>query len=670
MIDMKKSFIIILLLSLLSQHELLQAQPLDKKVLMHVSNEKVTVKEFMDVFTKNNVQNELIDKKSIDEYLELFVNYKLKVQEAKAQKLDTAASFVNELAGYRKQLAKPYFTDPAVTEQLVREAYDRMLWDIRASHILIMVDKNAPADDTLKAWNKAMDLRNKALAGANFGQLAAEYSDDPSARDREAIPNQRSFRPGNKGDLGYFNVFDMVYPFESGAYNTPVGEVSMPLRSDFGYHLIKVDSRTPASGQIEAAHIYFSVSPEAGEEEIAEKKQKADYVYNKILEGMSFEEAVKEYSEDRGSAMRDGMLSKFAVNRIVPEFVAAVKNMQPGQISAPVRTIYGWHIIKLHGMEKPGTFEDEAPRLRERVSRDNRAQLSEEAVIRRIKNEAGYKLNDKNINQFIASLDSTLIQGTFSAKAFENNKTPLFKLGKSQFTIEQFAKHIENAQVPQQNMRPEVYGTQLFNEFVTKTVLDYEDARLEKRYPEFAALMKEYHDGILLFELMDRMVWTKAVKDTLGLLAFYDDNKQNYMWKDRVAATLVTVNAADELELVEKIVREAGNEEQLRLAIQESELKSVRIQPGKFEKGDNRHVDQTSWVAGNIGRFDSEADRNTVFVRINELIPSQPKALEEARGIITSDYQNQLEKLWVEELRAKYPVKVNKKVLNQLKSSY
>ncbi|MCE1201153.1 MAG: peptidylprolyl isomerase [Bacteroidia bacterium] len=668
---MKKSFSFILLLLFLSLTGALSAQQsLDKKVLMQVGNEKVTVKEFMDVFTKNNVQNELIDKKSIDEYLELFINYKLKVQEARAQKLDTAASFVNELSGYRKQLAKPYFTDPDVTEQLVREAYDRMLWDIRASHILIMVDKNAPAEDTLKAWNKAMDLRNKALAGADFGQLAAEYSDDPSARDREAIPNQRSFRPGNKGDLGFFNVFDMVYPFESGAYNTPVGQVSMPLRSDFGYHLIKVESRTPASGQIEAAHIYFAVNPEAGEEELADKKQKADFVYKKILDGMSFEEAVKEYSEDRGSAMRDGMLSKFAVNRIVPEFVAAIKKMQPGEVSAPVRTIYGWHIIKLHGMEKPGTFEDEAPRLRERVSRDNRAQLSEEAVIRRIKTEAGYKLNDKNLNQFIASLDSTLIQGSFSAKPFENSKTPLFKLGKNQYTLAQFTKHIEDAQVPQQNLRPEVYGTQLFNEFVTKTVLDYEDARLEKRYPEFAALMKEYHDGILLFELMDRMVWTKAVKDTLGLQAFYDENKQNYMWKDRVAATIITVNAADEVAAVEKIVREANGEEQLRLAIQESELKNVRIQPGRFEQGDNRYVDQTTWAVGSVGRFDSEADRNTVFVRINELIPAHPKALEEARGIITSDYQNQLEKLWVDELRAKYPVRVNKKVLAQLKARY
>lgn len=668
---MKKTLGFILLLSLISfQSQLFAQNKLDNKVLLQVGKEKVTVKEFLDVFTKNNVQNELIDKKSIDEYLDMFINYKLKVQEAKVLKLDTASSFVNELAGYRKQLAKPYFTDPQVTEQLVQEAYERLKWDIRASHILIMVDKNAPAEDTLRAWSKVMDLRHKALEGADFGALAVEYSDDPSARDREAIPNQRSFRPGNKGDLGFFNVFDMVYPFESGAYNTPVGQVSMPLRSDFGYHLIKVHSRTPACGQIEAAHIYFSVTPDASEDEKADKKRKADFVYNKILEGMSFEEAVKEYSEDRGSASRDGMLSKFTVNRIVPEFVEAIKKMNPGEVSAPVRTIYGWHIIKLHGLEKPGTFEEEAPKLRERVNRDNRAQLSEEAVIRRIKNENGFKVNDNALNPFIESLDSTLTQGSFRAKAFALNKTPLFKLGKTQFTIADLARYMEDAQMPQQNIRPAVYGTQLYNEFVKKTVLDYEDSRLEKRHPEFAALMKEYHDGILLFELMDRMVWSKAVKDTLGLQAFYDENKHNYTWNERAAATVITVSSASEVPAVEQLMQKADSEEALRLAIQESELKHVRIQPGKFERGDNRYVDQTAWTPGSIGRFENEADNQTIFVRINERLAAQPKTLEEARGIITSDYQNHLEKQWIADLRAKYPVKVNKKVLAQLKAQY
>ena len=336
---MNRFFYVLMLMAVVFSNVLTAQSKLDKKTLMHIGDEKVTVKEFMDVFTKNNVQNEMIDKKSLEEYLDLYINFRLKVMEAEALKMDTVSAFVTELDGYRKQLAKPYFTDEKVSEALLVEAYERKTQDGRPSHILLMLDKNAPPQDTLEVWNRIMNIRERALAGEDFAALAVELSEDPSAKDREAIPNQRSFRPGNKGDLGYFSVFDMVYPFENGAYQTPVGEVSMPLRSDFGYHLIKVIERTPASGLIEAAHIYASVNPDASAEEIAEKEEKINFIYNKIQEGMSFEDAVVEYSEDRGSAQREGKLSKFTVNRIVPEFVAAVKEMQAGEISKPIRTI-------------------------------------------------------------------------------------------------------------------------------------------------------------------------------------------------------------------------------------------------------------------------------------------------------------------------------------------
>ncbi|MDO8898534.1 MAG: peptidylprolyl isomerase, partial [Bacteroidales bacterium] len=222
----------------------------DNKVLMQIGSEKVMVKEFMDVFTKNNVQNEVIDKKSLDEYLDLYINFRLKVMEAMALKLDTNQAFIRELDGYRKQLAKPYFTDSKISDALLQEAYERKLQDIRASHILLMLDKNAPPQDTLEVWNRIMKIRERIINGEDFARVAVETSEDPSASDKEAIPNQRSFRAGNKGDLGYFSVFDMVYPFETGAYETEIGQLSMPLRSEFGYHLIKVTEKTPASGLI------------------------------------------------------------------------------------------------------------------------------------------------------------------------------------------------------------------------------------------------------------------------------------------------------------------------------------------------------------------------------------------------------------------------------------
>lgn len=668
---MKKMFRSLLLFTILALSLSLAAQHKnDRKVLMQIGNEKVTVKEFMDVFSKNNVQNEMIDKKSLDEYLDLYANFRLKVLEAYALQLDTNQSFIKELAGYRSQLAKPYFTDASVTESLLLEAYNRKLYDVRASHILIMLDKNASPEDTLKAYNKIMSIRQRAVNGEDFGLLAAETSDDPSARDREAIPNQRSFRPGNKGDLGYFNVFDMVYPFESGAYNTEPGQISMPLRSEFGYHLIRVTDKTPASGLIEAAHIYVSVNPDADAEEIADKEQKINFIHNKIKDGMSFEEAVKEYSEDRGSASRDGLLSKFTVNRIVPEFVAAVKKMNPGEVSAPVRTVYGFHIIKLHGTEKTGSFEDEAPRLRERLSKDGRAQMSEEAVINRIKKDNKYLVFQRNLNAFLAKMDSSLTMGEFKSEAFAANKTPLFKLGKKNYTEADFALFLSQKQSPQEQLTPKQYAAKLFTEWVKESALAFEDEQLESKYPEFASLMKEYKDGILLFELMDQRVWTLAVKDTIGLRAYHEANRDNYLWNERASATIYTITNNDEVAKVKQLLQRITDEAELRAAFDADSIRSVRIQPGKFEKGDNKFVDQTAWKTGLSEVQTSEADRFSVIVRIDEVIPPQPKALEETRGIVTSDYQNFLEQEWLKELRKKYPVKVNTKVFNELKSTY
>jgi len=642
----------------------------DNSVLMNIGNTKVTAKEFMDVFTKNNVQNEMIDKKSLDEYLDLYINFKLKVMEAEALKMDTNKAFIRELDGYRTQLAKPYFTDSKVSEALLQEAYERKKKDIRASHILLMVDKNASPKDTLEVYNRIMKIWQRAENGEDFATLALETSEDQSAKDREAIPNQRSFRPGNKGDLGYFSVFDMVYPFENGAYETPVGKVSKLLRSEFGYHLIKVNEKTEASGMIEAAHIYVSVNPEAKEEEIAEKEEKINFIHQKIQGGMSFEDAVKEYSEDRGSASRNGLLSKFTVNRIVPEFVHAIKQMQLGEVSVPVRTVYGFHIIKLISLEKPGTFEEESAKLKERLAKDSRSQKSEEAVIQQIKKDAKFKIYEKNLKAFLAKLDSNVVKATFDVTPYENSKTSLFKLGKKVYSEDGFAAFIANKQSAQENVKPENYGNKLFQEYVKESCMAYEDGQLESKYPEFASLMKEYRDGILLFDLMDQRVWSKAVKDTTGLKQFYAENKEMYMWKERAEATIYSVSDKEEVSQVKTLLSSLIQDDEIRKSFERDSINSVRIQPGKFEQGDNKFVDGMTWKPGLSEEVYFDADKHTVFVRIRKIIPPEPKALDEARGLITSDYQNFLEKEWIKELRSKYPVSVNHKTLDQIKARY
>ena len=666
-----KAFRTILMTILLGSLVIAQAQnKLDNKVLMTIADEQVSVKEFMDVYSKNNVNNEVIDKKSLEEYLDLYINFKLKVKEAEFLKMDTAKAFKKELEGYRKQLAKPYFTNDEVSEALLQEAYNRKMKDVRASHILLMLDKDAAPADTLKVYNRAMDLHKRILAGEAFAAVAEKESEDPSAKDREEIVGKQSFRPGNKGDLGYFSVFDMVYPFENGAYETPVGEVSMPIRSDFGYHLIKVEDRSAALGSIEVAHIYLSLPPQASDSLVEAKGEKIMLINEEIKGGMSFEEAVKAYSEDRGSAQRDGKLSKFTVNRIVPEFVTTIKDMEIGEISEPVKTLYGYHIIKLIGLEKPGSFDEEKAKLSERLAKDSRAQKSEQAVIEQIKKDADFKAYDKNVQAYIALLDSTFTSGKWAPNTEIDKDLKLFKLGKKTFTSADFTAYIVKNQAKQDNNNAERYAYKLYNEFVKQSSLDYEDSMLEEKYPEFALLMEEYYDGILLFDLMDKEVWSKAVKDTTGLENFYTQNKQNYLWDERAEATIFTINDEADVARVAEILQNNSTDEEVLKSLEQDSIRSVRIKKGKYEKGDNNYVDMMTWETGLSDALKTNVDKVTVFVRIHEILAPQPKELQEARGIITSDYQTELEKNWVKSLREKYPVSVDQELFNKVKDSY
>lgn len=641
-----------------------------KAELINIAGEKISVGEFLDVFNKNNIQNETVDKKSLEEYLDLYINFKLKVAEAKSLKMDTVKAFNQELEGYRKQLAKPYFTDESVTESLIKEAYQRKLEDIRASHILLLLNKDAAPKDTLRVYQRIMAIRDRAINGEDFGHLAVETSEDPSARDREEIVGQQSFRPGNKGNLGYFSVFDMVYPFETGAYNTAVGQISMPIRSDFGYHLIKTEEKTPASGMIEAAHLYIAVNPDASPQEVAEKAEKADFIYKKIKDGMRFEEAVSEYSDDKGSATRGGTLTKFTVNRIVPEFVSAVKKMEPGQISAPIRTVYGFHIIKLIGMQKPGSFEEESAKLKEKISKDSRAQMSEEAVINRIKTESKFNASEENLNHFIAKLDSSLVKGKFDVNTISKPGKTLFKLGKTAFTESDFANYIAKKQALHLDMEIESYARKLYHDFVKESCLNHEDSQLEIKHPDFAALMKEYHDGILLFDLMDKKVWSKALQDTLGLKEFHQARINDYLWSERADAVIFTITNKDEVDRAKALIHKFSDLTELRKQFEQDSVRTARMQPGKFEKGENKYLTNCKWEEGFYGPFEADADKAVIFVNIRQILPSMPKQLDEAKGLITSDYQNYLEKEWVKELRAKFPVKVNTKNFDKLKAQY
>lgn len=664
---MKKVLVLLIALT----PALLFAQGWKSKTLITLGDRNITAGEFVEVYEKNNVKSEVIDKKSVDDYLDMYINFKLKVTEAENLKMDTLPKFVKEYEGYRKQLAKPYFTNDAVTEQLVEEAYERMQWDVNASHILIKCDVHAVPADTLKAYNKALELRKRIMNGEDFGDVAVEASEDPSARDIEAIPGKQRAYKGNRGNLGYFSVFDMVYPFENGTYNTKEGEVSMPVRSDFGYHIIKLNSKTPACGQIRAAHIFLIVDENDPEKTDSVVGAKAANIYKEIdKDGKNWDIIVKKYSDDKGSAQHGGMLTPFKVSQIVPEFIAEIKKLNENEFSEPVKTSYGYHIIKLVSKSGVKSLDEERENITKRVEKDMRAKVSEEVVLKRILKENKFKEYTKVKDAFIATIDSTLKEGKYVvAEGVDQNKV-LFKLEKQEFKIADFVEYIKKHESAQPFMSEGSYAYQLYDEFVKETVFAYEDAHLEVKYPDFKLLVQEYHDGILLFDLMDKEVWKKAEMDTAGIKAFYESNKGDYMWGKRVKTIIVKVNNDESLPRMEQLIREDLTSDSLKAIVKNEGLKGVTIKSPYFQKGDNVDIDETEWVAGTIRVIPSTVDKSTKIVKILEVREPEPKTYREARGVITSAYQTKLENDWLESLKAKYPVTVDEKVLEKIRKNY
>lgn len=621
-------------------------------VIMTIAGDNVTRTEFEKVFKKNNTKETNFSKKEVTEYVDLFINYKLKVREAIDLGMDTITSFRNELAGYRKQLAQPYLVDKSVTDSLLKEAYTRMQKEVRASHILIKCTPDALPKDTLEAYNKAMRIRTDLLKGGDFVTITQQKSDDPSAKE-------------NGGDLGYFTALQMVYPFENVAYTTPVGQVSMPVRTRFGYHIIKVTDQRPAQGEVKVAHIMVKTAANISEEDSLKAVTKINEIYDKLKAGEKFEAIAKQYSDDQGSAKNGGALPMFGTGRMVPEFESAAFSLKNvGDYTAPVKTAYGWHIIKLLEKKPIVSYEDMQGELKNKVSKDSRSELSKTSKVNKIKKQYGYKETLKAKDEFLKTVDSTLVEGKWSADKADKLKGSMFTLGGQAYSAQDFAKYVVDHQVKRTGGSAKQLASSLYTEWVNESAIAYEESQLDKNYPEFKSLMQEYRDGILLFELTDEKVWSKAVKDTAGLQAFYQKNKNNYMWPDRLDAMIFTCANKDIAKQLRKMLKKGLAPDSIVNTINKGSQLNLQVRPGKFIKGDNEIIDSIPWVAGITP--DIMRNEQIVIVDVKAVLPAQPKSLDEAKGIITADYQSYLEKEWIDSLRKKYPVTVNQEVVSTL----
>nr|WP_321486579.1 peptidylprolyl isomerase [uncultured Draconibacterium sp.] len=614
----------------------LQAVAQPAEPLLTIDEHKISKDEFEYIYNKNNSNLYAdADRKTPKEYLELFINFKLKVVEAENLKMDTSQAFINELAGYRVEIAAPYLTDIEFNEQQIEELYRRMKLEVDASHILLGVNKDASPEEEQEVLDKIKNIRKQIIAGKPFEDAAVEYSEDPSAQT-------------NKGHLNYFSAFTMVAPFEDAAFNTPVGEISEPVRTDFGYHLIKVHYTRPNKGELQVAHIMKNVGRNATPEEKAKAKTAIDSIYQLLLNGADFAELAKKESQDRRSAVRGGEMPWFSAGSIVKEFSApafALKN--DGDISEPVKTAYGYHIIKRLKARPVPPFEEARALIESQIRKDATRQASGKKVfIEKLKKEYNFSENEATKAE-LAKLNigdnAVLPEETFFTI---NNKN----FGAKELT----------AFITQKNIKTGSFLS-VYDNWVTDEITNIEDAKLEEKYPEFRYLMNEYHDGILLFNISQEKIWNYAAQDTAGLEAFYQKNKKKHLWNDRFKGHIITCKNVSVREEAENLFGAGLNADEVLAHINTNGEELITIETGAWEEAQNPVVDYYVWNGKEPENFDSA----TTFIRGDKIKP-EPKTLDEARGLFISDYQDYLEEQWIKELRRKYKVKVNKKLLKSI----
>ena len=475
------------------------------KVLLTIDGENILVSEFKRVYEKNldAIDNE--EAKDVEKNLELFINYKLKVKDAYRIKLDTLTSYRKEIETYKNQLSAPYLQDSAFINRLVKDAYFRLKNEVKAKHILIRFPKKATPKDTLIAFNKITNIRKRIIKGEDFEKVAEEVSEDKSARD---MPENG--RKGNKGNLGYFSAFKMVYPFEEAAYSTKVGEISKPFKTQYGYHILKVDSLRSSRGEVEVAHVLISDKGPKGEQLIND-------IYKRLQNNEQFKPLARKYSNDNASKSRGGKLRKFGSGAMIKSFEdEAFSLVKEGSYTKPFKTKYGWHIIQLIKKHPIASFKDLERELNNRVKSGSRSQLSKKAVINKLKKS--YKIiEDEKAKQIFNKKD-------LRVTSKDSLQITILSINDRKISQEQFVDFIKN-----KTNKP-VY--QLFEDFKDEQILNYYKENLEKTEPDFANTLQEYRDGLLLFELMQQKIWEKSSKDTLGLKNYFQSNLNKYDIKD------------------------------------------------------------------------------------------------------------------------------------------
>lgn len=647
---MMNSFKILLLIAFTSFSSSTFAQKA-QDVLLTINDEDISVAEFKRVYLKNLNLVQDDSQKDVTAYLDLFTDYKLKIQEAYALDLDEKESYKRELEGYRLQLSRNYIMDIDVTDALIKEAYDRLKKEVKARHILVRVEDGATPADTLKAFSKIQEARSKIMAGEDFKTIAKAYSEDPSAQT-------------NGGELGWFKAFKMVYSFETAAYQTPMNEVSEPFKTRFGYHIVQPTAERAGEGEVTASHIMVALKQSNSK---VDPEKRINEIYVLLEQGQDFAKLARSYSEDKKSGKKGGILNKFSKGQLSSPFFEnkVFELTTENSYTKPFKTDFGWHIAKLIQRHPLGDYEQMKYELEGRVKRDSRAKIITASLATKLFERYGIKKNNKLVDYFKEIVTPDVLQKKWVFDtSLEGLDKKALQIRDSIFTYKDVGTFLQGEQSQSKPFATvNDYVEDKVHLFFESRVRNYHLKYLEIEDAEFGALLNEYKEGLLLFDLMETKVWNQAKTDTVGLRTHYERNLEKYQWPERMELTLLTATEKSMAEKGRALLLEGKTiseiTEELNTNGEINILSTSKTTPTKdlvLPEG----VTLSKGVSGII-----EGEDFNVY-NVTNILPAGNKTLKEAKGRASSDFQKQVEQKWMDGLRAKSKIKIHKKVLKKL----
>lgn len=627
-------------------------------ILMKINGNKITKSDFEYAYKKAN--NEASEDQSVDQFLESFINYKLKVEEAKSLELNKDEIFLKEYSRYLEQSQSPYITDSISPEIVARKIYDRLGQNVQMSQLFVAFPtEDILPKDTLKTYNKIVSIRESAIKGDDkeFEELVIRFSDDSVSR-KSSIP----------GYLGWKTALMLDPEVEEAMYSTELDSISQPIRTNRGYYLIKVFNRRQDLGQINLSHIFFPYPYEnsntAQKDSVRSQAQK---VYEELLSGANFAQAATQYSLDQPTASRGGALGWFGVsNPLPPLFEEPLFSLKEGDISQPLEMDYGFHIFKIVNKRYQLPWENLKEQIIKAISQDNRNEQIKELKREKLKKEFPYSLNDSAYNQ-LETIAGTyhIADSIFFEKIAPLNDLLLLSTGNKEYKVIDFVHFL--AENPNTNfaLSTDILSHKV-NDFILQKLQEEQKASLDEKYPEFHHLTTEYYDGILLFDVMNQEIWTKAQNDTKALQQLFTDNPSKYQWETpRYKGYVIHAKDKSTLKKVKELIKRYPNQDTLgQILIQKlnsDSIKNIYIEKGLWGKGENGFIDRTIFKTKN----NREIIGYPEFVISGKLINS-PETFEDVRGLLISEYQTILEKEWIESLRKKYKVEINDDVLKSI----